>query len=104
MTDLSTSRETSPAAAKKRQLPRGLPVFSVLTVAILAFLAGGVGGSYQGKLAEVQKNDNASYLPGSAESTKVLAESTKFNKIANVPGFMIFHRSSGLTADDRAAE
>jgi RND superfamily putative drug exporter len=103
MTDVSTSRETSPATTKKRQLPRGLPVFSVIAVAILAFLAGGVGSSYQGKLAEVQKNDNASYLPGSAESTKVLAESAKFNKIENVPGFMIFHRPTGLTADDRTA-
>ena len=103
MTDLKTPQAAGGPDRKQRQLPRGLPVFAVIAVAILAFLAGGAGGSYQGKLAEVQKNDNASYLPASAESTKVLAESAKFNKIENVPGFMIFHRPSGLTADDRAA-
>jgi RND superfamily putative drug exporter len=80
-----------------------LPVFAVIAVAILAFLSGGFGGSYQSKMAEVQKNDNASYLPGSAESTKVLAESAKFNKIENVPGFLVLHRPDGLTAEDRAA-
>jgi putative drug exporter of the RND superfamily len=103
MTDVKAPPVSGSPTGKRRQLPRGLPVFSVLAVAILALLAGGAGGSYQGKLAEVQKNDNASYLPGSAESTKVLKESAKFNKIENVPGFMIFHRPGGLTADDRAA-
>ena len=103
MTDVQTPPEASAKASKKRQLPRGLPVFSVVAVAILAFLAGGSGSSYQAKLVEVQKNDNASYLPGSAESTKVLNESRKFNKVENVPGFMVFHRASGLTSEDRAA-
>ena len=103
MTDVRTPPEAGATVTKKRQLPRGLPVFAVIAVAILAFLAGGSGSSYQGKLVEVEKNDNASYLPGSAESTKVLAESSKFNKIENVPGFMVFHRASGLTAEDRAA-
>ena len=103
MTDVQTRPESDPAGPTKRQLPRGLPVFAVVAVAILAFLAGASGGSYQGKLVEVQKNDNASYLPGSAESTKVLAESGKFNTVENVPGFMVFHRASGLTAEDRAA-
>ena len=103
MTDVKTPPEANAKASKKRQLPRGLPVFTVVAVAILAFLAGGSGSSYQAKLVEVQKNDNASYLPGSAESTKVLNESRKFNKVENVPGFMVFHRASGLTSEDRAA-
>ncbi|MEO6500727.1 MAG: MMPL family transporter [Jatrophihabitantaceae bacterium] len=103
MTDVKTRPASDPVGPKKRQLPRGLPVFAVVAVAILAFLAGGAGSSYQSKLVEVQKNDNASFLPGSAESTKVLKESDKFNKVQNVPGFMVFHRASGLTAEDRAA-
>ena len=102
MTDVKTPPEANPAAAKKRQLPRGFPVFAVVAVAILAFLAGFSGGSFQDKLTGLEKNDNASYLPGSAESTKVLAEMGKFNKVENVPGFMVFHRPSGLTAEDRA--
>ncbi|HEX8079598.1 MAG TPA: MMPL family transporter [Jatrophihabitans sp.] len=103
MTEVKTRPAPDPAGPKKRQLPRGLPVFAVVAVAILALLGGGAGSSYQSKLVEVQKNDNASFLPGSAESTKVLMESDKFNKVQNVPGFMVFHRESGLTAEDRAA-
>jgi RND superfamily putative drug exporter len=84
-------------------MPRGWPVFTLLGVAVLVFLLGGAGGSYQGKLGEVQKNDNASYLPGSAESTKVGDESAKFLEIENLPGFVVYSRPSGLTAEDRTA-
>ncbi|KAA0024934.1 MMPL family transporter [Antrihabitans cavernicola] len=84
-----------------RRVARGWPVFAIIAVAIMAFLAGGFGGSYQGKLGEVQKNDNASFLPGSAESTKASDESAKFLKIESIPGFVVFHRDSGLTADDK---
>src|SRR5438876_3591118 len=86
---------------KARRTARGWPVFAIFAVAILAFLVGGAGGSYQGKLGQVAKNDNKSYLPGSAESTKVDDESAKFLKIQNIPGFVVFQRDSGLTADDR---
>ncbi|MDX6208806.1 MAG: putative drug exporter of the superfamily [Frankiales bacterium] len=80
---------------------RGRGVLAVVFVAILLFLAGGAGGSFQSKLAEVQKNDNAAYLPGSAESTKVANESAKFLKIESIPGFVVFNRSGGLTAADK---
>jgi RND superfamily putative drug exporter len=103
MTDLKSPRVARGEPGRQRQLPRGLPVFAVIAVAIIAFMAGGAGGSYQSKLMEVQKNDNASYLPGSAESTKVLNESVKFNSVENVPGFVVFHRAPGLTDADRAA-
>jgi len=91
------------SADRPGRLPRGLPVFALVAVAILAFLAGGFGGSYQAKLSQVQKNDNASYLPGSAESTKVATESARFVPVENIPGFIVFHRPSGLTSADRAA-
>jgi len=87
---------------KQRRMPRGVPVFAIIAVAVLAFLAGGVGGGYQGKLGEVQKNDNASYLPGSAESTKVGAESAEFLKVETLPGFVVYHRDNGLTEADKA--
>jgi RND superfamily putative drug exporter len=93
--------ESEQDSKKARRTARGWPVFAVLAVAIMAFLVGGAGGSYQGKLGEVAKNDNKSYLPGSAESTKVDDESAKFLKIQNIPGFVVFQRGSGLTADDK---
>ncbi len=90
------------APTKQRRMPRGVPFFAIIAVAVMAFLAGGIGGSYQGKLGEVQKNDNASYLPGSAESTKVSDESAAFLKVETIPGFVLFHRDGGLNPADRA--
>ena len=102
--DTGAHREpTGSSRAVARRLPRGIPFFAVIAVAVLALLAGGAGGAYQGKLSEVQKNDNSSYLPASAESTKATAEAARFNKSQFLPGFVVFHRDSGLTAADRSA-
>jgi len=55
--------ETNPSPDPRRpRLPRGAPFFAVIAVAVLVLLVGGAGGAYQGKLSEVQKNDNSSYL------------------------------------------
>jgi RND superfamily putative drug exporter len=101
MTEVETGEAVKQSSRTQRRLARGWPVFAVIAVGIVAFLAGGVGGSYQGKLGQVAKNDNASYLPGSAESTEVSNESAKFLKVENIPGFVVFHRDSGLTSDDK---
>jgi len=86
--------------APRARIPRVAYLVGVLGV--LWFLFGAVGGSYQGKLASVQKNDNAAYLPNSAESTKVDHEAQNFRTVQSVPGFVVYQRSGGLTAADRA--
>ncbi|MCD7051791.1 MMPL family transporter [Prescottella equi] len=101
MTRVESSGDTPPGTVTR--VRRGWPVFTVVAIAIVAFFLGGLGGSFQGKLAEVQKNDNASYLPGSAESTIVANESAKFLKVETIPGAVVFHRDSGLTDADKAA-
>ncbi len=63
---------------------RGWPVFTVVAIAIVAFFLGGLGGSFQGKLAEVAEDDNASYLPD-RRSTIVANESAKFLKVETIP-------------------
>ncbi|HEV7207389.1 MAG TPA: MMPL family transporter [Mycobacteriales bacterium] len=82
------------------KIPRAAYLVGVLGV--LWFLFGAAGGSYQGKLAGVQKNDNAAYLPNSAESTKVDKEAQKFRTVQSIPGFVVYHRTGGLTAADHA--
>lgn len=89
--------------ATPRRLPRGIPFFAIIAVGVLAFLAGGAGSSYQGKLSQVQKNDNSAYLPASAESTKVSDEAAKFSTSQSIPGFLVFQRDGGLTAADKTA-
>ena len=102
-----TSASPDPAGSTKspgpRRLPRGIPFFAIIAVAVIALMAGGAGGAYQGKLSEVQKNDNSSFLPASAESTESAAEAAKFNAAQSIPGFLVFHRDAGLTADDKKA-
>ena len=103
--DVAEAADTNqpPTPDKGRRLPRGIPFFAIIAVAVLALLAGGAGGAYQGKLSEVQKNDNSSYLPASAESTKAGNEAAQFNTSQLIPGFLVFHRESGLTAADKQA-
>ena len=63
----------------------------------------GLGGnSFQAKSQNVQKNDNSAYLPASADSTKVNNAAQKFNSQATIPGFVVYQRAGGLTAQDKA--
>ncbi len=80
--------------------PRSVWIFG--GIALIVFLIGGAGGSYQSKLADVQKNDNSSFLPASADSTKVADEQQKFSAIQAIPGFVVYERKGGLSAADRA--
>ena len=82
---------------------RTLPIVTIVVLAILLFVAGGIGGSFQTELTRVQKNDNASFLSRTAESTLVGNEVTRFVPVRSLPGFVVFHRDSGLTDTDRTA-
>src|SRR3569833_3073109 len=92
---------TSPPAPARRGLSRG--ALGIAVVGLLVFLVGAFGGSFQGRLGEVQKNDNAAYLPATAESTKVADEQRRFSDVETVPGFVVYHRDGGLTDADKAA-
>ncbi|MEP7022055.1 MAG: MMPL family transporter, partial [Pseudonocardiales bacterium] len=94
-----TDNDSGVAAPSKARRSRG--VYIIAALAAFWFLFGGAGGSYQGKLAEVQKNDQAAYLPNSAESTKVNTESEKFQPVQTIPGFIVYERKSGLTDADK---
>jgi putative drug exporter of the RND superfamily len=56
-----------------------------------------------GRLTEVQKNDLASFLPASAESTRVLALQERFRAEETFPAVVVYERRGGLTSADRAA-
>jgi putative drug exporter of the RND superfamily len=62
----------------------------------------GVAGPLSGKLTDAQENDVAAWLPGSAESTKVLQIQQTFQSPNAIPAVIVYERSSGLTAADRA--
>ena len=62
MTRTDEVRETN---APKPRRPRVIWVFT--GIAVVFFLIGLGGESFQGKLGDVQKNDNSSFLPSSAD-------------------------------------
>jgi len=74
------------------------------TLLILAWVAaGGIGGPYFGKIGEVSSNDQASYLPASADATRVSELVPEFAGSDRIPAILVFAREGGLTADDLTA-
>ncbi len=66
-----------------------------LVVIVLAF-------PLSSKLTGAEKNDASAWLPGGAESTKVLDVQSQFQSPNVYPGVVVYERASGLTAADRA--
>ena len=91
----SPSRPTTTRAARSRRWV--LPT----AVVLLWLFVGGPLGSFVGKLASVQENDNAAFLPQSAESTVAADEYQKFVDSESVPAIAVFERDGGLTDADR---
>jgi RND superfamily putative drug exporter len=54
------------------------------------------------KLPDVESNDTMSWLPGDAESTKVLQIQEQFQSSNTFPAAIVYERTSGLTDADRA--
>ncbi|MFB4308478.1 MMPL family transporter [Actinomadura sp. GTD37] len=78
----------------------GLPV-----VLLLAWLViGGTLGPYAGKLGEVAVNEQSSFLPRSAESTRVLHQEAAFEQTRTIPAIVVWTvRDGKVTPEQRAA-
>ncbi|MCX9193764.1 hypothetical protein C3Y87_20765 [Carbonactinospora thermoautotrophica] len=59
-------------------------------------------GPLAGKLNDAEKNDASTWLPGNAESTKVLDLAKTFESSDTVPAVVVYERPSGITQADRA--
>ncbi|HEX2177502.1 MAG TPA: efflux RND transporter permease subunit, partial [Nocardioidaceae bacterium] len=71
------------------------------TVLVLVWLfVGAPLGAFAGKLSEVQTNDNAAFLPASAESTEVMEWQARFSDQEVMPAVVVYENTDGL---DRAA-
>ncbi|AXT84482.1 hypothetical protein C6I20_04240 [Aeromicrobium sp. A1-2] len=71
----------------------------VLVLSLVIILG---AGSLGAKLTSVQENDIASWLPGDAESTKVIQKSAQFSDPDAIPAVVLFVRDTGLTPADLA--
>ena len=73
----------------------------IVLVAALALT--GIMASYSSQLSSVLNNEASSWLPGSAESTKVLDELSQSVDPNDIPTLVVYHRDGGLTDADLAA-
>ncbi|MBK3381565.1 MMPL family transporter [Streptomyces sp. DEF147AK] len=90
------------SAARKGRTARIL----IPLVLLIAWLGvGGTLGPYAGKLGEVATNDQAAFLPQSAESTRVSEEQKAFSADEALPALVVWTAKAGgrLPADAREA-
>ncbi|MFE1313069.1 MMPL family transporter [Streptomyces sp. NPDC058755] len=55
-----------------------------------------------GKLGDVEENDNSAWLPGNAESTRIVDRAEKFRLADTVPAIVVYDRPGGVTPADMA--
>src|SRR5699024_3213431 len=68
----------------------------LVAVALVAWLAvGGFGGMAQGEMSQVQENDQAAFLPESAESTQASRVIEKFSTSEDLPALLVIEATDG---------
>lgn len=75
----------------------GLPILIIVTWLVTS----AIGGPYFGKIEEVSSNDLATFLPESAESTKVNDKIDKFVDSSSIPAIVVFESNSALTEKEQ---
>jgi RND superfamily putative drug exporter len=86
-------------SARTRRLRWLLPAL----VAVAWLAAAGPLNAVGGRLTGLQENDNAAFLPDSAESTRVAELQERFQGEQSLPLIVVWERPEGIGADTRAA-
>ena len=76
--------------------PRLLRILIPALLVVIWFAVAGVGGPYFGRVDEVASNDQASFLPESADATQVGARFVDFVGDSQIPAIIIFDADSPL--------
>ncbi|MCF8531101.1 MAG: MMPL family transporter, partial [Candidatus Nanopelagicales bacterium] len=99
---VETQSPTDPAARIGSRRAR-LATWIAVGVAIAWLLVGSWAGPLAGSLSQVQENDNAAFLPASAESTLVSDEQAAFADSNSVPILIVISKpdSAMFTASDQ---
>ena len=88
------SPSNSSEPAKQRRTARRA-IWAAIAVVVAWFLISGAAGPLSGRLSEVQENDNASFLPASAESTLVADEQAAFIENPSLPILVVVSSPGG---------
>src|SRR5215207_5307561 len=73
-----------------------------IVFAVFLLLTGFVSAAFAGKFEDAQENETASFLPGKAESVKSLEAVKQYPGGELAPAVIVYERTGGLTAADRA--
>jgi RND superfamily putative drug exporter len=79
------------------------PLLWAIVLVVVWLVVGGPLGSFQGRLAGVQENDSAAFLPETAEAARVAELEERFADGETIPAVVVFARDGGLGEADLAA-
>ncbi|MGR0220253.1 MMPL family transporter [Agromyces sp. ZXT2-6] len=92
--------ETAAPAKRTGRVPTWLRVLIPTVLILIWFALFGAGGAAFGTISEVQQNDQASFLPASAEATEVNELQDAFRDSENVPAIVIVATDDGGELSD----
>ncbi len=93
----------SPGGARDHRTPPS-PVARPLVLLFVWLGVGGAFGPYAGKLGDVATNDQAAFLPRSAESTRVLEAQKAFDRSETLPAVVVWTADGERFTAARQAE
>ena len=85
---------------KTTSIPKWVRVLIPGAIILVWLALGGIGGPYFGKISQVATNDQSSFLPANAESTKVSNELKKFQTQKSIPAIIVFTKNDQKLPDD----
>ena len=92
----------SPAPPVRRRRISRRALLPAVIVLLGLFVVFPVAGSLSSKLASITENDQAAFLPDSAESTRSLELERRFAGTQDIPALVVWEREGGLTPADLA--
>ncbi len=100
---MASTDPATEAHARRRRINWKRALLPAVVLVVAFFVVAPVAGTLSGKLSSVTENDQAAFLPDSAESTRSLDLETEFAGDQNIPALIVWERSGGLTDEDLAA-
>lgn len=94
-----TTRSERRAAAERSAVPKWLRILLPAALILTWLTVAGIGGPYFGKVDEVSSNDQTSYLPESADATRVQELLGDFDDSEAIPALVVFVADEQLTDD-----
>ena len=102
MIDTNSRQSHGPKPTAGAQPPSKLRLLLPALLVVVWLAIGGIGGPFAGKLSSVASNDSASFLPSSAESTKVQREQERFVTAQSLLAVIVAANKGGISDADTA--